>query len=409
MLRHLVPLLLVLGGAVTLPVQAQRWIFNPVVDLSANYDDNLTYAGAGDSSDTGSSIRVQLPVRRAWKTGSFSATYTPSYTQYRDFKALDRDEHRLRMGLFTQPNRTTALQFGMAYTLTQDQGNPADAGSSIDAGGSGDQVFLSERTERAVYGTDIRLTRNAGPTWVWSAGLGATIQDNTSLGTVIPDPTDVNRSEDRENYRASFSLARKLSETRSFGFRINQRRTELDLSGDEDASQFGLTYSHMPGRNLTLDYQFGAFYASGSAAAAAGANSRAGLQLRFNLQRDYRDTRLEFWANHRPTSGGNERGTSTNSSVGLSYSGDVRGRWRWELSTILSERNPADPLFATLRNYSVRAEISRKLWRVISLQLMTRLNEQTSDNPTTPDTTALGVRLGIIWHPLGRTPLGGSG
>ncbi len=370
---------------------AEMVTFDPSIQLEQGYVENVDYSEDEGSSDTIHTVRATLPYARESETGRLSFSYSPSYVRQEEFTKLDRDEHRVDLGWDGALTRINRFGAKLYYQRTQDQGTPEAVGDP--------DLFLTRRTDRDLARADVTFRRSETPRWTWDARAGAASYDYSEIEGFAGDvDSDV---EDRVQHGGGVGVSRSLSRESSIGMRFDYEHFDLDVSGEQDSSQLGVTYDKRLGSRLSLFVSAGAFRGSGDTLGSD--RQQSGAMAEARLSRLYERFRLDVQAAHQPSSGGALEGTAIQSSLGLVLTSQSRRRpWRWQVAPRFSSRNPSGG-GETIDGYGIRGFIERGFGRLYALRLNSDHFDQSNGG------SAFEAALAFLWYPLGESELAGRG
>ncbi|MDH3628284.1 MAG: hypothetical protein OEV00_02325 [Acidobacteriota bacterium] len=390
-----------LAGAVFLsiePLAAQNVRFDPSIALEQGYSDNVGFSGAMEESDTETRLQIVLPWDRETRKSRLRFSYTPTLTKFGDFDQLDNDGHKLSMEYDRDFGSGSGLALRLSADRTQTQGDAAGIDDS--------DLFLTDRTERDRLRADLRYRGNLKGRWGWGGTLGLATTSFEEITDFAPMPL-ASGAEDRDEIRAGISVTRAISRKSNLGIAYDYGRFDLDMSGNEDSHQVSIVGGYEVSRNERLSYTIGGFQSNGEAAVGGVStdDSRHGFSASISYEKKMKRAGLNLALRHEPTSGGARVGTSTNTSIALGIAGSIASQWRWSTSTRYAQRDSSDEALATLDTIAVGGEVERDVSGIFSVRLQTNYITQSGGDSATDETSTIVARLGLVWRPLGRSPI----
>jgi hypothetical protein len=390
---------------------AQRTTFNPSLWLTTRYEDNVRFVNdpAGPVSGESGTFGVGLPLSREWRRSSVGILYRGKIIRYRqqELKVLDNDDHRLDLNFGTRAGRTGSLGLALGYTKTQQQGNPLDPNV--------DERFLARRNDRETVSAGLRWGVRAGRRWTWSGDLAASQDRYQVLGDPDVAPAGLN-VEDRDNYGGGLSFSYDSSRRWSVGAIGRYRRTEFELSPDEDVYRVSGDFRHRFTEDFTLGFRLGRWIRVRDEPADAPDTPEfeeqgwdIGVTLGFNEGLEAGPFRIRFDLGASPSYGGSLEGSSTNAYVGATLSRGTSAlwagsfRWDWALSTRYTRREPTNRDLPSLDTGTAAAWVQRTFARVVGLRAGIDWGRQYADGATDPNGQFFTATLSLVWHPLLRS------
>lgn len=383
--------------------RAQSVEFRPELFLDQAYNSNLLTSAEGvETSDHVTEVGVALPISRAWRAGTVSFLYEPSYQWYRDNDALNHDEHRAALDLTAETSRRASLTYGLEFSRTQDQGSVEEA----DAGG----FTLVPRSERDRLVTDLLVEREIGRRAGWHGGLGAARIEHTLVEDPGEDPF-LGGLEDRSEYGALFGMDRAVSRIDRVGGEVLYDLYDLEETGEEKVGQLLLTWDRSVPERYDVTARIGAYRRDKDPAAVSeppDADRETGLSFLFSVARSLRRSSLGFSASRAPSAGGSLAGTSTNTAARLFWTGTPNPRWVWTLHSTYTLR---EPTLAGSAETTTLGGLGRVDWRPsqrFGFRVEVAHTKRSADDPGY-DTSVTIARFGLRWHPKGPATPGGAG
>jgi hypothetical protein len=384
-----------------LPAGAQRTTFNPSISIGSSYTDNVGYLDepGGNTEDTVTTARLVLPLVHQQDRGAMRLTYRTGWFLYGDESQNDSNEQSLTFGLNRKTRRRSTWTVTSRYLKTEEQQTSPILPTEITPGPSEglDDVSLSltERTDRQTIDATVGYGWTAGRKW----GFNATF---TAGESEFDGGADV---EDRAWYGPSFSAQNTISRRTSLGVRYSFRRTELDLTGDEDFHTTDLFWNYDLSRKVGLGLHLGGFVRNPENSESE-TGTFGGVDVRFNDGLTLGPVRLGFTASATPSGGGALVGTALASTAAVTVSGVRTYPVNWQVGTFYNHRSPFDSSEPTTETYGLRAGVEPAISRIVGLRIGASYSEQTSDDPTQEGSfTRAGVNLVI--YPLGGTRIAG--
>lgn len=371
------------------PVFAGRTAFEPSLSFGYSYTDNVQYQDADDSSDQSARLGLALALSHQERWGTLSLSYGTGFSKFDTFDELDNLSHSFSFGLDADRG-LRSLGFSAYYTLSQDQGQ-TESLEDLD-------LFLTERTTRELYGASLSYGRRLrSERWNWGLSLGASDSSYDDIDD-FSTPMSTLQTEDRSSFSGSVSFDRVFTRTTSGGLSYRLLSDDLDLSGDSKAHSLGFTLSHTVSDRVQLAAQLGAYQRSSDTLA----EDPSGIQGNVSLQRTYRSVKLGLSARHGASSGGALRGTSLDTSVGISLAptSAVAG-WTWSTAARWGHRDPDEKLSPTVQSVGLSAGTERKLARTLGLRLGGSISDQSGDSISN-NGSFYKVSVGLAWYPIGR-------
>jgi len=381
-------LLSFLGGG---SVQAE---FIPSLSLNAAYIDNVNYVG---NLENASAYEARLSANLPWywqsKRTEYHFSYSPMAVANSDFSDLDRLEHRLRFSSTTQAGRPSHFRSEVNLAKTQAQGDPRSLDDS--------DLILDDRTDRTLGRVELTYSRRTSQRWRAYGIASAAFSEYKPL-----DDSDSEETIDdkRYEYQLAGGFGHDLSQKSEIGARLGVRKYDLNTTGDETVADVNATWDYDVAEQLQVKLVAGVYHRkqdkSGDTPDAQG-GTQTGMNLRFNLERQYRAMILAFNVSHSPSAGGSLGGTSTNTTVQLNLSSPSVNVWDWETAIRYAHRDPTAATSATVQNVSLGGRVEREVSRYFGIDLGLLAVNQESDNEF-EDTTYWTAALGLVWHPAGR-------
>lgn len=395
-----VGLSVLLQGAV--PARAQETRFDPQISFSLFRTTNIDFVGDGPS-DSGFRLGVVLPVNRPLENGSLSFSYRTFFESFEQSTALNNLDHWLSLAISKSPSRNSNIGMKVGYILTQQQGR-AD---SVEEG----DLFLNERTKRQTVNLGLSYSSALGARWQWALAAGFWDWSYDEIEG-FDDETPDRRLEDRTELRGSFELTRALSRSNAIGFSLTYRQFDLELSGEEDTQSASLVYRREIEERMSLSVSAGGFVSSGTAAGGPGgsqSDSRSGFQGTVSLSRALEHLNFTFVVGHTPSAGNDRLGTSTNTTIGVSLSGNPTRKLSWGVFSRYASREPNNRLEPTIDSFALGSSMGIRFRRELSIRIGINYTNQIADDARDEGSFVAG-QVGLVWHPLARTRwAGGSG
>jgi hypothetical protein len=384
-------------GVLVPGARADKFVFNPSVEISQGYTNNISFQGEGDSgtSDRVGLLGFDIPIERETRRSRLDFRWRPVFLRYNDFSELDYDDQRLELRWTNELSRKSRFSLFANYVFTQQQGSPEQPDDP--------DLTLTQRTNREYYRLNLSYDHQLSERWDGDVILSG----NGYRYTAIGDLTNAGSFQNRTDYGARIGAARRLSDAVSVGGRYEFRHFDLDASNDgsipsgqEDSHQLAATYVQEVARRLTLQAALGGYFNSGVEVG----NDASGVLAELFLTRTYRSFSARLDLFHRPSSGGSVSGTSIESTIGFTFRSerDVRRKWEWEVSPRYSRRE-ASVGGSTIDSFGLRGNVERRLGYLFGIRLRADgFDQDTNDSVFRAD-------LGFLWYPWGATQLGGRG
>ncbi len=386
------------------PASAQRWSFQPEVDVDAAYSDNVLYTPdtAARPSDWTAVGAVSLELRRESPRNRFALSYNPSYEKHRDVTFLDHAEHRFRVAETSRIGRTASLDLAASWSRTQVQGVAA----SLEA----PDLFLVGRTQRDLYGFSLGTRVAPAERWRWEASASGTATRYEAVRGVEGEAAGP-VPENRNDYEARFGFSRVLSRSSELGPTFRVQRYDLEGGGGQTVGIVEIDWRRSLGRDSRLEVWLGGFRQSSlseGGTPAADDTGRNGLRAGVALTRQFRPCGISLSAEHGPSSGGALQGTSVDTLTGLSVSGTWSPTWRWSVSARYAYRDPTLPDLPSVHSLGEGFVAEWVPRGKVGVRISGDHMSQDAHGGPAQEISALEIsvstaRIGMVWYPRGQS------
>jgi len=390
---------LAIGLACAVPSAAQGVKFTSVLWLQQGYTDNVSYVDTDTSgmsersSDYDTLVGVSLDFERSTRKTRQTLRYRFDYRRYDRNSDLDDDSSQLDFSAGFRVARGW-LTFQPIYDKTQQQVRSQTVEDQ--------DLFLSERTVRELYGGALSYRRDRGRRWSW--GLRTRVL--ASRFKDIPDEAISTTLEDRDTYEAYVDVNRVATRRTSLRMEYSFQRYELSVSGNEEVhtGTVGIGYSFTD--RFGMDFSLGVLRRTDDMPMSPGSTSETkpvgNVNFRFNEDLTLGSIKFRFAAGLSPSAGGALLGTSTNFVAYVEASGLRSAPWSWTVTPRYTRRSSTADLGA-VTVVAVRGNVQRAVTRKLSLNLYTAWSEQQSDNDTVYSSGSFyQAGFGLAWYPAGR-------
>jgi len=377
------------------PVAAQRTIFNPALSLYIFYSDDVEF-GPEQVSDTYYRLEVELPVRREFARGAFEFSFAPFLVRYDQSEVFDHDGHRTRATLEFEPSELSALELSGRLQRTQDRGSARDLEDP--------EAFLTSRLSRDLEAASFEYRRRTTGPWSWDvAGLFASTSFEAVGEAADGDPE---APEGREDLSVEVGGYRALSERTNVGLRYGRRRYDLEVSGAETLDLVSLFLERQLNRRWELELLAGGYNRSGRPAEDVDLTT-SGPQGTVTLIRTYRRAALTAMAGNLLTSGGELPSTAELRTVEVLLRDAGLRPGGWHLAARYIHRVPSASNLPTTDLTTLSGAVEWAFHRLIGLRFDGFYADQRGEAQFEGSYYRVGAA--IVFHPLGRTRLGGAG
>jgi hypothetical protein len=397
----------VVGVAVS-PAKSQSTRFEPQIHVSASYTDNAFLSSKEsdqDRSDAYATLGLTLPLARDLEHGSLALSYSLSLDRFQDFDELDSLNHQLGFSFSTETSSTSAFNFGLGYSLTEDPFGSQDS-QQIEVDGLDDPLFIVARRLESQHATaNIGFSKQLSErgSLEFFAGYSANRTDEIESDEVLDDV------EDRDGIGGGVGLTRMLSPHTSLGLQYGIQGFDLDVSGQSLTHSLGVGWSRAVQERSSVSLQVGAFYRDRVVVMVneddtAVVTDDIGIHGTFGFSKTLQRYALGFSASHQPSGGQVLVGTSTVSEATFSLSPLYTERWFWGVSLRYGHREPDLVDQNPIDSFQGGASVGRSLGRKLGLSLNGAFVTQNENQASQYDVVALRTSLSLVFQPLAGSP-----
>jgi hypothetical protein len=398
----------VLCAAFALPGSAAVTTFDPSLQLWRVYTSNALFSSSEEAvSDSYTALSLFLPVARKTPRSFTRLTYSPSYQGFDSLDSLDNLTHRVLLEANATPTEASTIDISTLYYKGQDQVRP-DASSDPN-------FVLTPRNSREQGRVELDYTNRITGQWNWGA---RTYYEDLRYSFI--DDTDEQPDsfvpQDRTAIGVEGRIGRNTSLRTSTGLEIGFDRFDLDVSGQEDVQRLSLFLNHAFSRRNQLELQGGGFQSEIDRKAPLEPgqdNTRSGFYGRFDFVRVYSGFNLRLFASHRPTSGYDFVGTSTNSIAGLTFNPEFSDKLAGDATIRYLKADSTFGEDAAIENIGVGGNLGYRPFRTLSFRFSAWVSSQTGSGrlgeSTSADISVFEGSIAIVWNPLAGKPIAGGG
>ncbi len=242
-------MLVLAAGSTATDVRAAEWRFEPIVDVSASWTDNVQLDDpriGDDESESDIALRssVRLGLTARTPRTAWSLAYTPAYEAYDEFSDFDNASHSFTTGLdFTQSPRATWNFTGAWDSRERARVSLEESGLAnalIDVG-----VVRTEAWAARIQGL---LTASERHRWVVAADTFGTTYDDDA------DSSATETLEDASSIGAELAWETDLAERTAIGLRGRVARFDEGARGEYDTQEvlLGFTFGSPERLQVTI-------------------------------------------------------------------------------------------------------------------------------------------------------------
>jgi len=391
-----------------LPTGAATTTFNPRLELWRVYTSNALFSSTDEEiSDSFTALTLVLPVARTTPKSLTRFTYSPSYQGYDSLDSLNNLTHRALLEVNATPTEASDINFSGLYYKGQDQG---PAGNISD-----EDLILTPRNSREQGRVELDYDNRISGNWNWGAGTYyedlrfSSIDDNEEgPESFVP--------ENRTAVGVEGRIGRQMSPRTDTGLELGFDQFDLEVSGKENVQRLAIFLNHVFSRRSRLELQAGGFQTEldrGESLEPGQDNSRSGFYGRFDFVRAYSGFNLRLFGSHRPTSGYNFVGTSTNTIAGLTVSPDFSEKLAADATIRYSRADSTFAQDASIDSIALGGNLAYRPFRTLSFRFSAWVSSQTSDGQLAgveaADIAVFEGSFAIVWSPLAGKPIAGAG